>query len=497
MADDPSLNLAMSDAPFVDKRHGFQMHYPKTWLAGEGQEKAGNLAVFAPSANVWEITEQINVNVVDLEANNMSGVSLDDFSNMSIQQLQQSFENLSELKVSDLAINGVPGKTASYRATIEPAGGRQVRNMQWWALKDDTAYVVTYIIMESISTPQFGRKCAAMEKFFKTFRVIPRLRLHKPLEDLILTPLIDETDRFAFYFPSPWAEVPNLKTTGALKVAREYKGPMVDQTEKERVTLTLAMYAEQLPQGITQEEYEKLLDAQFAKSSLEITRKPVTMGGLPAIQLRYETSEHIGLHTHLVHSNTVYTIAYTYHCAGSDDRPVFLLQRLLGAFVLLRTLPPGTKSPPNNVMVYENTRFNFRISYSPAMYDLAPGVMGSVLTLVHKHRQNVTYSIGMKANTNKLELAAVQAGIEKQLKHTIPDYQFQKAEPAQLAGQPAVVLNYMSTINNIKIRFWHLCSCNDTYHYFLTYASEERDFEARVAKELTDSFVIIKENTAS
>jgi hypothetical protein len=73
--EDP-LALALSDAPYVDKRHGFQMHYPKTWFAGEGQEKAGNVAVFAPSPNIWEITEQVHVLLCSASFSSGKNISL-------------------------------------------------------------------------------------------------------------------------------------------------------------------------------------------------------------------------------------------------------------------------------------------------------------------------------------------------------------------------------------------------------------------------------------
>ncbi len=50
--------LQLSD-PYVSKRYGFQMSYPKSWYASDGNEKTGIVAVFAPSPNMWDITEQV------------------------------------------------------------------------------------------------------------------------------------------------------------------------------------------------------------------------------------------------------------------------------------------------------------------------------------------------------------------------------------------------------------------------------------------------------
>ncbi len=56
------------------------------------------------------------MNVIDLlQAGMPANISLDDFSNMSMQQLQHSLDNLSEVKVTDCTFAGVPGKAASYK----------------------------------------------------------------------------------------------------------------------------------------------------------------------------------------------------------------------------------------------------------------------------------------------------------------------------------------------------------------------------------------------
>lgn len=121
-----------------------------------------------------------------------------------------------------------------------------MRTYQCWTLKDGFAYIVTYNNVKGIGGAEFRRRCQFADKFFATFKLIPRLKMRKPLEDIVLETVVDQATNFTCCYPAMWKQPEGLQIKVPLLVAIEYTGPLIDNSEKEEVNIHVQIFAERL-----------------------------------------------------------------------------------------------------------------------------------------------------------------------------------------------------------------------------------------------------------
>lgn len=69
-------------------------------------------------------------------------ITLEEFTNLSVHQLQANLENVMELKINDTKVGALPAKSISYKATI-PHLNEKMRTFQTWFIKNNKAYMLS------------------------------------------------------------------------------------------------------------------------------------------------------------------------------------------------------------------------------------------------------------------------------------------------------------------------------------------------------------------
>ena len=97
------------------------------------------VAFVAPRENVSDIfQENVNIIVEDLSDQPMT---LDEYTELSVQQLEQSVTDLNILDSSPFTLTDIPGHKVVYTGK---QGQYDLKWMQVWTVKNDKAYVISY-----------------------------------------------------------------------------------------------------------------------------------------------------------------------------------------------------------------------------------------------------------------------------------------------------------------------------------------------------------------
>ena len=112
---------------------GYSIKYSSDWGKPEEQNN-GTFVVFLTPAN--NVTENLNVQVVNLSANDTLATVTDD-----VISTAQDYANFKQIEATNTTLAGLPAYKIVYTATID---GDQLKLLQTWTVKDGKAYVITY-----------------------------------------------------------------------------------------------------------------------------------------------------------------------------------------------------------------------------------------------------------------------------------------------------------------------------------------------------------------
>lgn len=119
--------------PYNNPNLGFSLDYPANW------EKEESLTFVSPQGGIGNRTPEVIS--VTTEALPTSNFSLDRYSDAAIGQVE-SFQDFKLLNSSSTMLAGLAAHMILYTFTDESQ--TPLQNLQVWAVKDGTAYVVTY-----------------------------------------------------------------------------------------------------------------------------------------------------------------------------------------------------------------------------------------------------------------------------------------------------------------------------------------------------------------
>lgn len=122
---------------YANRDLGVSLRYPKDWVAQEMNQKEGNLTMVAlflspPTSEKDTARENINFLVEDLPS---PALSLQEYTDIAIEQERATFGNYTLLSSSDLLVAGLPAHRITYMASL-PDAGSPTAFEQVWLLKD-------------------------------------------------------------------------------------------------------------------------------------------------------------------------------------------------------------------------------------------------------------------------------------------------------------------------------------------------------------------------
>lgn len=124
----------------------YEISYPERWIK---QQKGTTTFFLSPKENEKDLfQENVNVMVQDLSSQQMT---LEDYTNLTKQQVTQAFGSSAIVSVKDLNFAGQQAKEMVYNMPKNPMQGRNLnlKLRQVWFIKGNNAYLLTYTAQSS------------------------------------------------------------------------------------------------------------------------------------------------------------------------------------------------------------------------------------------------------------------------------------------------------------------------------------------------------------
>jgi hypothetical protein len=135
---------------------GYSIAYPSDWGKPE-EQKSGSFVVFLTPTN--NVTENLNVQVVNLSANDTLATVTDDLTSNA-----QGYDNFKQIEASNTTLAGLPAYKIVYTATVN---GDQLKLLQTVTVKDGKAYVITYKGAQA----NYGTHLSAAQQMIDSFKI--------------------------------------------------------------------------------------------------------------------------------------------------------------------------------------------------------------------------------------------------------------------------------------------------------------------------------------
>jgi eukaryotic-like serine/threonine-protein kinase len=160
----PTPTQAPVNANFLtysDSQYGFEIQYPKDW---EKEEDVSSIAVRfrSPKEGTSDLLQE-NVNVVTEDLQGQE-VSLQEYTNLSIKNIQEYIEDFSVVEQGKMQVAKGDGYYIVYTGT---GNGLKLKFRQEWTLEGDSAYVVTYTAQEK----DFSKYEKTAKEMMQTFMI--------------------------------------------------------------------------------------------------------------------------------------------------------------------------------------------------------------------------------------------------------------------------------------------------------------------------------------
>ena len=149
--------------PYENSTYGIRIQYPSYWIKQESQNQSSNLIVgfkSPPGTGIAYITIERGGHVPQ-------NISLDQFSNATINDLRQSFPGFNLTESNSTTLAGIPAHKIVYTSLTQ--SGRELELMQVWTLKDARDFIITYGALSR----DFSSYLPTIQKMIDSFAFIP------------------------------------------------------------------------------------------------------------------------------------------------------------------------------------------------------------------------------------------------------------------------------------------------------------------------------------
>jgi hypothetical protein len=149
--------------PYENSTYGIKIHYPSNWIRQESQNQTSSLIVgfnSPPGTGFAYIT-------IEGGRHLPQNISLEQFSNASIDGIIQSFPGFNLTEPNATALAGIPAHKIVYTGLTQ--SGRELELMQVWTLKDAKDLIITYGALSK----DFSSYLPMIQKMIDSFAFIP------------------------------------------------------------------------------------------------------------------------------------------------------------------------------------------------------------------------------------------------------------------------------------------------------------------------------------
>jgi hypothetical protein len=163
--------------PYENPTYGIKIQYPSNWTKQESQNQSSNLIVgfnSPPGSAIGYLTIEGGRQVPQ-------NISLEQYTNASINLLRQSFPGFNLAESNATALAGIPAHKIVY-SSLTPSG-RQLELMQVWTIKDGKDFIITYGALSK----DFRSYLPTIQKMIDSFAFIPTTT---PASSIATTPAV-------------------------------------------------------------------------------------------------------------------------------------------------------------------------------------------------------------------------------------------------------------------------------------------------------------------
>jgi hypothetical protein len=149
--------------PYENSTYGIKIQYPSNWIKQESQNQTSSLIVgfnSPPGKGFAYIT-------IEGGRHLPQNISLEQFSNASIDGIRQSFPGFNLTESNATALAGIPAHKIAYTSLAQ--SGRELELMQLWTLKDAKDFIITYGALSR----DFSSYLPTIQKMIDSFAFIP------------------------------------------------------------------------------------------------------------------------------------------------------------------------------------------------------------------------------------------------------------------------------------------------------------------------------------
>jgi hypothetical protein len=476
----------MSLAEYENRLFGIHIHYPKKWVLQENV--AGSVVSFSPDLDPRADNPCINVVVQDPSGN--GPVTLEEFTQLSLYQMEQFLPGISGLNVFSHELAGLPGKSVEYATNLQ---GVEIKFYQVFTLKDNMAYIITF--SAPVAVHDSFRNL--VEDCIKSFKITER----KGTTSLVLAPYHNRSYMYFLYYPQNWEKTEDQSASAVHFSFKKNKEPL----------LHLIVKVDRLPptQNMNLETYSRLMKNQIEQSlhpnspALVIEDATLGKGKIPAKKLIFYSDSMLirGRYVMVwtVQNNHAGVLTFISNVKESDEEqdehdPIF--QRILASFQFVS----ASDRPDIAYRCYENLTHKFAINF-PEHYVAQEGYMGATVSFSVPESPGYSSS-AFSTNLNVVvqDLAGHQMTLEEfsemlkqQLDATVQQCEIQGIADLTIAGAPAKEFKYVGKIEHQPVKFVQRVSVVNNKAVVLSFASERDKFdrEFRIAGKYLDSFTFI------
>jgi hypothetical protein len=464
----------MALSTYVNPLLGIKMEYPASWTKQDNV--AGAVVSFSPTADESVNTPSLNIVVQDLSSNPLS---LDDFTTVSLYQMEQMLTEVKGMSVNPRELAGNPGKNISYTTTLQ---NTTLKFRQVFTLVENIAYIITF----SAPINVHDNYSVLIETCINTFSLIPQ----RGIGSISLVPVLNKPYSYFIRVPKGWER----QEFSAGSVQRfDYKRQGVSQ-------VTLIVNVDYFPQD-NLETYTNIVKSQIS----QITDAPnpivgdAQLGGVPAKRATFHTSATLvpGRYFQIwtVHEKFAGVITMIHNTPADDpeqDEYKPLFERVLDSFSFVTpdyVLDPSYK--------YENLTLGFSINF-PERFMPQEGFMGATVSFVIPEPMQTSFGTNINVVVQRmpnqvLTLDEFCNTIKQQLDSTVENIQTTGESYLPIAGVTGKESHYSGRIEDQLVKFVQRVAIVHDKAVVLSFAVERDKFEKefRTVGKYLDTFKFI------
>eukprot|EP01113_Clastostelium_recurvatum_P021266 TRINITY_DN2517_c0_g1_i1.p1 TRINITY_DN2517_c0_g1~~TRINITY_DN2517_c0_g1_i1.p1 ORF type:complete len:499 (-),score=143.52 TRINITY_DN2517_c0_g1_i1:640-2070(-) len=443
---------------------GVRIGYPQGWLL---QENIGGAVVaFSPAPEDTQ-APTLNVVVQDLSSNPMS---LDDFTSVSLYQMEQMLQEVADVDVSATVLAGNPGKRVQYSTRMQSF---YLKFFQTYTLKDDIAYIITFSAPPAIHDALKGVIEQCIEKFEITEK--------KGTPSLALREYHNKKNEFKLHHPMSWKRVGEHSPSNAVweYIPKNQKDPMI----------RMIAHVDRVPSTFTLDDFTTLVMSQYTKAGTAAAITDTHLGGHPAKRALFSGRSLLYpgryLHVWTIRNSRAYSVTFI-HAVDAPDPDMDLYLPIFERVVATFGFTPA-EYVKNTSRRYENLTHKFGLNF-PNGYEVQEGFMGATVSFSTPEPQtdnnfasniNVVVQDMTGQNMNLDEFADM---LRQQLNMSVEDCHILDISDTLVAGQVGRQFTYQGKISTLTIKFVQKVVITQGKAVVLSFASERPKFEAEYKK---------------